>query len=109
MSLGSGPFCSCCMRVTFEGVMSHGWGCICKAVIRLKSVRLFFSSFFLDNLSGIPGCPLIYYAAKDDVELTLNLPPPECWDYWHLSPHPVYGMLGIEPKALYMPGRHSIS
>jgi hypothetical protein len=39
--------------------------------------------------------------------LVLLPPPPECWDYRGRAPHPAYAVLGIEPRALCMLGKHS--
>lgn len=33
--------------------------------------------------------------------------PPECWDYKHTSPRPVYILLSIEPGSSHMLGRHA--
>lgn len=44
--------------------------------------------------------------------MTLNFllpPPPEYWDYKYVPACQVYVVLGIKPRTLCMPGKHSIS
>ena len=38
-----------------------------------------------ERVSGSPGCPLIHYVAKADLELLIFQPlPPKYWDYRHV-------------------------
>lgn len=47
--------------------------------------------------------------ARDSLELLIHLPPPpKCWNDRCLS-HLDYVVLGMEPRALCVPSRHSIS
>lgn len=44
---------------------------------------------------------------KDAIELIFLPPPPEGWVYKPLPPCPVYGMLGIEARALCVLSKHT--
>lgn len=46
--------------------------------------------------------------ARDSLELLIHRGPPKCWDDRCLS-HLDYVVLGMEPRALPVPSRHSIS
>lgn len=54
------------------------------------------------------GWPQVFYVAKDDLELWTLLPLTlEWWDYRCAPPLPVSVVLGTEPWAWCMPGKHS--
>lgn len=52
-----------------------------------------------DRGSCSPGQPRISYVAKDDLEhVSLLLLCLEFWDYGHVSQHPTYAVLGLNPR-----------
>lgn len=70
---------------------------------------LSFSFFFLsDRVLCSSGCPKACYVARNDLELRILVSPsPTRWHYRGASPYLVYEMLGMEPRALSMLGKHS--
>lgn len=51
---------------------------------------------------------LKFHVAQNDPELlSLLLIPPKCWDYRHAPLHPVSWVLGMEPRASCILGKHS--
>lgn len=67
-------------------------------------------AFFFEAVSCSPGWPPTWYVAEKDLELlTLLSPPPKCWNYRFVPPHPVYVVLGPEPRALCVLGKYSTS
>lgn len=58
---------------------------------------------FWDRFSCIPDWSLTYYVAKDDFELLSFLPqPPEFWAHICETPHSIYAVMRVEPRASCM-------
>lgn len=79
--------------------------------IYITATYLFLGNLFLiyfgDSISCIPGWSQSGHVAEDNLELIiLLLPPPECWDYRHMSPLMVFKVLEMEPRGLCKVGKH---
>lgn len=55
------------------------------------------------------GLPTLCVTDNDLELLILLPPPPKFWDYRHTSPHQAYVVLGHEPRASCIQGKHCTS
>lgn len=77
---------------------------MCGFMARLSWVTLFSA----DRASPIPGWLRTHCEVKDTFKRLILLPLcPDCRDYRHVPAHLVSAVLGIEPRAPCMLGRHS--
>lgn len=77
---------------------------MCRFMAKLSWVTMCFG----ERVSCIPGWLWTHYVAKDKPKLPIFLSlSPDCRNYRHVPLYLVSVVLGIEPWALYLLGRHS--
>lgn len=72
-----------------------------KVLYQLSHIPSLLPIYYFEMVSHILGWLWTYYVAKDGLEL-LNfqpLPPKSC-EYRHVPPHPIYKILGTEPRSV---------
>jgi hypothetical protein len=79
-----------------------GMGCKRKHFLNC-SLFSFFLFQFLDWVSSGPGLPGTLSIAKNDKHLILL----RFWHYRCASPSPLHTVLRLEPRTLFVPGKHS--
>lgn len=75
----------------------------------IKQLNLFCCVVFLKTGSYVARAKTMFYVADDYFELSILLPPPECWYYRHVLPSLVYVVLGIKYRDLCILGKLSES
>lgn len=112
----SGLILTCCKMIRFP--FGRIKGLIPKFEIHWKEGWVYFQScmgsfviFFTLERNGLacsPGWLSIPFLVNGALELqSLLLPPPKNKDYGSMSPHPAYGVLGIEPMIFCILGKYS--